>query len=110
MNTPIVLMPSRITTSKPALATAAPIIPPTRAWEDDEGRPSTAVRTFQTIAPTSPAKIIPTESTDCSTTLLAIVAATWVPNTRKAMKLNAAAQHTATNGGRTRVATTVAIE
>ena len=52
----------------------------------------------QTMAPTSPAKITPIDSTSWTTTSLAIVVATWVPNTRKAMKLNAAAQITAWRG------------
>ena len=39
MNTPMVWRPSKITASQPALATAAPTSPPTRACDDDEGRP-----------------------------------------------------------------------
>jgi hypothetical protein len=37
---------------------ADPIRPPNRAWEDDEGSPSSQVRTFQTIPPTRPARMI----------------------------------------------------
>ena len=55
-------------TSNPALATAAPTIPPTSACDDDDGSPRIAVTTFQTIAPTSPAKITPIDSTSWSTT------------------------------------------
>ena len=47
---------------------------------------------------------------DGSTTSLAIVVATFVPKTRKEMKLKKAAQTTAYCGRSTRVATTVAIE
>ena len=50
-----------------------------------------------------------TESTSGSTTPVAMVAATLVPNTAKARKLNRAAQATA-RAGPARVATTVAIE
>ncbi len=39
MNTPILARPLGISTEKPALATAAPAMPPTSAWEDDDGRP-----------------------------------------------------------------------
>ena len=65
---------------------------------------------FQPIAPTSPAKTTPIDSTSGSTTPVAIVAATTVPNTRKATKLKNAAQITASRGDSTRVDTTVAIE
>ena len=65
---------------------------------------------FQPIAPMSPAKTTPIVSTSGSTTPVAIVAATTVPNTRKATKLKNAAQTTATRGDSTRVDTTVAIE
>ena len=62
------------------------------------------------MAPTSPAKTTPIDSTSGSTTPVAIVAATTVPNTRKATKLKNAAQITASRGESTRVDTTVAIE
>ena len=65
---------------------------------------------FQPIAPISPAKITPMERASGSTTPVAIVAATTVPNTRKATKLNTAAHTTAIRGDSTRVDTTVAIE
>ena len=63
MNTPILRSPSPMMASKPALATAAPTIPPTNACDDDDGNPRIAVTTFQTIAPTSPAKITPIDNT-----------------------------------------------
>ena len=39
MNRPILRMPSVTSTSQPALATAAPAMPPTRAWDELVGRP-----------------------------------------------------------------------
>ena len=51
---------------------------------------------FHPIAPMSPENTTPIESTSGSTTPVAMVAATTVPNTRKATKLNTAAHTTAT--------------
>ncbi len=62
------------------------------------------------MAPISPAKMTPIDNTSCTTTSLAMVVATWVPNTRNATKLKNAAQATAIRGVSTRVDTTVAIE
>src|SRR2546423_6493493 len=62
------------------------------------------------MAPTRPAKTTPMDRTSGWTTPLAMADATWVLRIRKAMKLKAAAQTTASRGVRTRVATTVAIE
>ena len=62
------------------------------------------------MAPISPANTTPIVSTSGSTTPVAMVAATTVPNTRKATKLKNAAHSTAKRGDRTRVETTVAIE
>src|SRR5947207_14356078 len=67
------------------------------------------VTTFQRLAPSSPEQTTQPERTAGPTTPLAIVAATVVPNTTKAMKLNIAAHATTTRGESTRVATTVAI-
>ncbi len=39
MNTAIFDSPELTTASKPDLATAAPTMPPTRAWEEELGRP-----------------------------------------------------------------------
>jgi hypothetical protein len=47
-----------LTPLRPRAAIADPISPPKRAWEDDEGSPSSQVRTFQTIPPTSPARMM----------------------------------------------------
>ena len=66
--------------------------------------------TSHTIAPMRPAKITPIDRTSWCTTSLAMALATFVPNTRKAMKLKKAAHATASSGVRTRVETTVAIE
>ncbi|MDQ0699463.1 hypothetical protein QF048_005905 [Streptomyces sp. W4I9-2] len=42
---------------QPADMTAAPIRPPNRAWEELEGRPTSQVRRFHRMAPTSAAKM-----------------------------------------------------
>ena len=55
MKAPIVRRPSEMRTSVPALATAAPAMPPTRACEELLGSPSQKVTRFQAIAPTNPA-------------------------------------------------------
>src|SRR6476646_447418 len=110
MKTPIVWRPSGMIAPKPALATAAPTNPPTSACDDEEGSPRYAVTTFQVMAPASPAKMTPIEITSGCTTPVAIVDATAVPKTAKAMKLKNAAQTTAWNGLSTLVETMVAIE
>lgn len=46
-----------LTAPRPAEATAAPIRPPIRAWEELEGSPTSQVTRFQRIAPTRAAKI-----------------------------------------------------
>src|SRR5215216_7271066 len=94
---------------KPALATPAPAKPPMRACDEEVGRPSHQVRKFQLTAPMSPAKTTASLTTSGST-VLPTVLATCVWKTRKAMKLNRAAQRTASRGVSTRVETTVAIE
>src|SRR5215216_4648837 len=96
-------------TLKPALATPAPAKPPMRACDEEVGRPSHQVRKFQLTAPMSPAKTTASLTTSGST-VLPTVLATCVWKTRKAMKLNRAAQTTAIRGVSTRVETTVAIE
>jgi hypothetical protein len=56
--TPSSLLPSptQLTPERPSPAIAEPTSPPKRAWEDDEGRPSSQVRRFQTMPPQRPAK------------------------------------------------------
>ena len=110
MNTAMVRRPSHTRTPNPALATAAPAIPPIRACDDEVGSPRKNVIRFHVIAPMSAAKISPIEITLWSTTSLAMVFATWVPKTRNATKLKNAAHATARRGDSTRVDTTVAIE
>src|SRR5690606_11307280 len=62
------------------------------------------------MAPSRPQKMTAVVSAAGSTTPVAMVAATWVPNTRNATKLKKAAQRTANRGDSTRVETTVAME
>src|SRR5438067_38939 len=110
MNTAILRNPSAIRDPQPAFATAAPPMPPMRAWEDEVGSPRYQVIRSQAMAPTRPAKITDVVKTSGWTTPLAMVAATLVPKMRNAMKLKKAAHRTASLGVRTRVETTVAIE
>ena len=72
--------------------------------------PSSQVKTSQTIAPHSAAKMTPTVTTPGATIPLPTVVATLRPKTRKAMKLKNDAHSTASEGRSTRVETTVAIE
>ena len=94
----------------PALATPAPRRPPTSACELDDGMPASQVTTFQTMAPIRAPKITWSEMIPGSTIPRPMVSATCRPKNRKAMKLKKAAQPTANTGGRTRVATMVAME
>ena len=52
MNTAILATSRHIRASKPALAMAAPMSPPTSACDELDGRPHHQVIRFQTIAPT----------------------------------------------------------
>src|SRR5262249_3712974 len=94
----------------PALAMPPPTRPPISACELDDGIPSPQVTRFQTMAPTSAAKITWLSTTDGAMIPVPMVWATLRPNTRNAMKLKNAAQNTAYCGRRTRVETMVAIE
>ncbi len=89
---------------------AAPARPPSRAWDDDDGRPNHQVIRFQVIAPSSAAQTTVGLTTSGTMSPLEMVLATAVPTTKAARKLNEAAQSTANRGDRTRVATTVAME
>src|SRR5436190_3565720 len=80
------------------------------AWDDEVGRPNHHVSRSQAIAPTRPENTTASVSDSGRTTLVAIVAATFVPKIRNATKLKNAAQTTAARGVRTRVETTVAME
>ena len=110
MAEPMVPRPRQITADQPALATAAPTKPPTRAWLLLDGMPSRQVITFQAIAPDKAPKMTAGSTMPGSTTPLLMAAATCRPNTAKAMKLKNAAHSTAAKGRNTRVATTVAME
>ena len=94
----------------PALASPPPTNPPISAWELLDGIPNPQVIRFQTIAPTSAAKITCASITLGSMMPMPIVWATFNPNTAKATKLKNAAHNTAYCGRSTRVDTIVAIE
>ena len=49
----VLLSPIHWMLGRPAWATPAPMMPPTKAWLDDDGSPLSYVTTFQNIAPTS---------------------------------------------------------
>ena len=109
MNTKIFWYSPVISVLHPAVATAAPASPPTRACEELVGKPNSHVMRSHPIAPINAAKTPAFVSTPGLTTL-EIVSATAVPNTRNATKFQNAAHTTASCGVRTRVETTVAIE
>ena len=79
--------PRQMIISSPCAMTTAPISPPTKAWEELEGRPSHHVRRFQAIAPSNAATMSPAERSrlseeklEGSTMPVPIVLATAVPN------------------------------
>ena len=102
--------PLQTAAESPALATPAPTKPPISACDEDDGMPSAQVTRFQTMAPTSAAKITWASTIAGSMMPVPMVLATCSPNTMKAMKLKNAAQNTAYCGRSTRVETMVAIE
>jgi len=106
----ILITPPIITELTPELAIAAPTRPPTRVWEELEGKPHHHVNRFQAIAAIRAADITVRLITSGSITPFPIVAATFNGNTRKATKLKVAASKTAEKGDKTLVETTVAIE
>ena len=110
INRTILRTPLKITVSKPELATAAPIKPPTRVCEELDGKPHHQVRRFQVIAAIRAAPITLRLITSGSTTPFAIVEETLRWKTRNAIKLKNAAIETAASGERTFVETTHAIE
>src|SRR5687768_4623039 len=98
----------------PACASAAPMNPPNKVWEELEGIPNHQVSRFQQIAAINPEKIT-SRVMKCSSTDLAIVLPILNSpiiyfETKKAAKLNTAAHSTAWNGVNTFVETMVAIE
>src|ERR1700759_3685646 len=102
--------PLQTAAERPALAMPAPTSPPISACELDEGMPRPQVIRFQTMAPTSAAKITGASTSEGSMIPVPIVLATCRPNTANAIKLKNAAQSTAYCGRNTRVDTMVAIE
>ena len=97
---------------RPSLAAmAAPASPPTRAWEEEEGRPTYQVVRFQTIPPARAHTITweVTSTTAWSIRPEAMVFATAVPQSAP-IRLATAASPTACIGESTLVATTVAME
>src|SRR3954470_21250799 len=100
--------PSPWTAENPTEATAAPIMPPISACDDDDGTPNHHVTRFQVIAPIRPAKIAVVVMTPASTMPLATVAATVIEMKAPA-KLRIAATPTATFGFSAPVAMVVAI-
>src|SRR4051794_36045677 len=100
--------PSPSTAEKPTPATTAPIMPPMRACEEEEGTPNHHVVRFHVIAPIKPAKTIVVVTTCASTIPLATVAATEI-EMNAPTKLRIAAMPTATRGLNAPVAIVVAM-
>ena len=94
----------------PPFAVPAPIKPPIKACELDDGIPPHHVTRFHVMAPMSAPKMTRQSTTSAEMRPVPIVWATWSPKNRKAMKLKNAAHSTAMCGDSTRVETTVAIE
>src|SRR5690242_1066135 len=89
--------PSPSTAENPTEATAAPIMPPISACDDEDGIPNHQVTRFQVMAPIRPAKIAVGVTTPASTIPLATVAATVI-EMKAPTKLRIAATPTATFG------------
>ena len=105
------LQPGRDQRAHPALATAAPAMPPTSACDELVGRPRYQVITSHAIAPTSPAKITPLSRTSGSTTSFAIVAATAGAEDQEGGEVEERRPRDGLSRGEsTRVETTVAME
>src|SRR6185312_4236975 len=102
-------IPSHCTESTPPADSAAPTIPPMRAWLELDGRPTNQVTRFHVIAPTRPAITTSSVITSGSTMPFAIVATT-ATDTNAPRKFRTAALATATRGLSARVETLVAIE
>ena len=103
-------VPHHTTALKPAFAAPAPMRPPIRACELDEGIAPHQVSRFHTMAPISAPKMTCPSTMSGEMIPVPTVCATCKPKNKKAMKLKNAAQTTATLGESTRVETTVAIE
>ena len=110
INVTVFKIPLQTSPLVPTFTSAAPIIPPIKAWEELVGSPKYQVIISQLQAPIRVPKITPLSTIAISIIPLPIVLATWSPKKRKAMKLKKAAQATAKRGESTRVETMVAIE
>src|SRR5215213_11969388 len=86
-----------LTELMPAPTTTAPIRPPNRACEELDGRPTSQVTRFQTMAPTSPASTIGTVTRLSSKKPPEIVLATSVDR-QAPIRLRTAARTTAVRG------------
>src|SRR3954467_4297134 len=91
----------------PAATQVAPIRPPNRACEDDDGSPTSQVTRFHRIAPTNPAKITVVVICASSTRPLEIVNATCTDNNAPT-RFNTPDSSTATLGDSAPVAIEVA--
>src|ERR1700712_4090920 len=91
-------------------ASAAPIRPPIRAWEDEDGRPSHQVPRFHAIAPSRPASTISSPSRPWGGLMIPepTVAATLVDTSAPSTFITAAIA-SATRGVIARVDTAVAM-
>jgi len=110
MKTAILNTPEYITDPNPLLITADPTSPPTRVWDELEGRPIHHVIRFQIIAARTADIIKGRVTMSASITPFPIVVATFRGKIRKATKLKIAARKTAEIGDNTFVDTTVAME
>jgi hypothetical protein len=102
------MRPSGIRASKPAATTTAPMTPPIRACDDDDGMPRHHVKRFQKMPPSRPARMIAGVMASGFTTSSAIVAATS-SEMNAPTKFSSAARATAAGAGSARVAIDVAI-
>ena len=110
MKATVLSTPASTSLPAPALATAAPTMPPISACEELDGMPYHQVSRFQLMAPISAPKTTYWSTTSASTMPLPTVAATFSWNTKIATTLKNAAKSTAVCGLSTPVETTVAIE
>src|SRR6476659_3576076 len=101
-------MPLQITPAEPSAANTEPTTPPTSAWDDEDGIPQYQVITFQTIAPTRPAKMIGTVMV-VSSTITFFFNATATTERNAPNRFMTAASVTATRRRSARVAIVVAI-
>src|ERR1700753_41698 len=106
--TTLEMIPSTSIAPEPAPTRVAPITPPIKAWDEEDGIPNHQVARFQLIAPISPRRMMIAVTAADSTIPSAIVAATE-SEMKAPTKLRTAAIETATLGGSAPVAIVVAI-